>query len=89
MAGFIPDLSAARLPPSARSAWESLNGAREPGDGVPPYLAFQERFAASVRDYPGRPAVADESGMLTYAQLDRISGCLAARLRPAARGRAP
>src|SRR5262245_2872727 len=76
MAEFTPDLSPDRLPPSARRAW----GDFQCEDDTPRYLAFQERFAAGVRDHPRRPAVADETGVLTYAELDRISGALAARL---------
>ncbi len=40
-----------------------------------------ELFQRSVRENPDRPAVSDESRTLTYAELDRESGAVAALLR--------
>jgi nonribosomal peptide synthetase protein VioG len=77
MTDFIVDLTADRLPGSARRAWSAFHGNR---DDTSRYVPFQQRFADSVRDHPHRPAVADKAGILTYAELDQISEHLASKL---------
>jgi amino acid adenylation domain-containing protein len=77
VARFAPDLAVHGLPGSARRAWQAFRGEQ---DAIPRYTAFHERFAAVAREHPRRPAVADETGVLTYAELDRVSGALAATL---------
>ncbi len=52
--------------------------------GVPaPVAAAHERFAACAAADPGRPAVVDEQGALTYCELDALANQLAHRLRRA------
>ncbi|MEM7307335.1 MAG: amino acid adenylation domain-containing protein [Planctomycetota bacterium] len=54
-----------------------------PAEAAAPFL---ERFAASVAAAPERPAVVSDSHTLTYAELDRRTLALAARLRAAGAG---
>ncbi|MGA8113720.1 MAG: amino acid adenylation domain-containing protein [Actinocatenispora sp.] len=74
-----PDLSGAHLTEAARAAWAGFNDTT----AAVPDVTVADLFARSVAEFPDRPAVADETDELSYAQLDAHASAIAARLRAA------
>jgi amino acid adenylation domain-containing protein len=81
-----PELPIARIPLLSRSESASLLAAAAGGAPVAPAEAVTTAFVEQARRRPQAPALFDDQGSLSYAQLERCSRRLAARLRAAGAG---